>query len=80
MTKPVPADVVSRLKAVLGDLFAHGNESATLPGQIEAQAAAASEKAGGLLFTTAEIEAMNEIARECGQPEIDAASLRTAEA
>lgn len=68
------------LKAVLGDLFAHGNESATLPGQIEAQAAAASEKAGGLLFTTAEIEAMNEIARECGQPEIDAASLRTAEA
>ena len=68
------------LKAVLDDVFAHGNETATLPGQIEAQAAAVSEKANGLLFTTAEIDALNEIARECGQPALDAASLPTAEA
>ena len=68
------------LKAVLDDVFAHGNETATLPGQIEAQAAAVSEKANGLLFTTAEVEAMNEIARECGQPELDAASLAVCEA
>jgi len=68
------------LKAVLDDVFAHGNETATLPGQIEAQAAAQSAAAGGLLFTTAEIDAFNEIARECGRPEIDASKLATHEA
>jgi len=71
---------VENLKAVLADVFAHGNEGATLPGQIEAQAAAVSAKANGLLFTTAEIEALNEIARECGQPELNAASLAVCEA
>jgi len=68
------------LKAVLDDVFAHGNETATLPGQIEAQAAAHSAAAGGLLFTTAEIDAFNEIARECGRAEIDASKLATHEA
>ncbi|MFZ4767945.1 MAG: Ldh family oxidoreductase, partial [Roseimicrobium sp.] len=68
------------LKAVLDDVFAHGNETATLPGQIEAQAAAHSAAAGGLLFTTAEIDAFNEIARECGRPEIEASKLATHEA
>ncbi len=67
------------LKAVLKDVFSHGNETATLPGQIEAGAAAHSEKAGGLLFSTAEIEAFNEIARECGRAEFDVASLATYE-
>lgn len=68
------------LKAVLADVFGHGNETATLPGQIEAGAAAHSAKAGGLLFTTAEIEAFNEIARECGIAEIDASALATYDA
>ena len=67
------------LKAVLKDVFSHGNETATLPGQIEAGAAAHSEKAGGLLFSTAEIEAFNEIARECSRAEFDVASLATYE-
>jgi L-2-hydroxycarboxylate dehydrogenase (NAD+) len=67
------------LKAVLEDVFAHGNEKATLPGQIEARAAAHSAEAGGLLFTTAEIDALNEIAREVGLAEIDAAALATHE-
>ncbi|MDB6133124.1 MAG: malate/L-lactate dehydrogenase [Verrucomicrobiales bacterium] len=57
------------LKAVLADVFGHGNESCTLPGQPEAQAAAAAQKAGGLLFTAAEIGEFNAIARECGLPE-----------
>jgi L-2-hydroxycarboxylate dehydrogenase (NAD+) len=68
------------LKAVLNDVFAHGNETATLPGQIEAQAAAHSAKAGGLLFTTAEIDAFNEIAREVDAAEINAAALASYEA
>ena len=41
------------------------------------QAAAHSTKAGGLLFSTAEIDAFNEIARECGLAEINAATLKT---
>ena len=36
--------------------------------QLEARAAERSAKAGGLLFSAAEIAAMNEIAEECGQP------------
>lgn len=57
------------LKAVLADVFGHGNESCTLPGQPEALAAARTAKAGGLLFSTAEIQEFNTLARECGQPE-----------
>ncbi len=71
---------MQNLKAVLDDIFAHGNETATLPGQIEAQAATHSAKAGGLLFTSAEIDAFNEIARECGVAEIDASKLTSYDA
>ena len=46
----------------------HGNEASLWPGQIEAEAAAQSREAGGLLFTGAEIESFAEIAAECGHP------------
>lgn len=55
------------LKAVLDNIMA-GNETSILPGQLEAQAAAKSEAAGGLLFTDAELNALNEIAAELGRP------------
>ncbi len=55
------------IKIVLDDILGHGNENCLLPGQIEAEAARQSKAAGGLLFTAAEIEAFNDIARECGQ-------------
>jgi LDH2 family malate/lactate/ureidoglycolate dehydrogenase len=67
------------LKAVLKDIFSHGNESATLPGQMEHAAAQQSAAAGGLLFTAAEIDALNEIAREVGKPELDLSQLKTVE-
>lgn len=66
------------LKAVLADVFGHGNENCTLPGQPEARAAAATAKAGGLLFSAAEIAEFNTIAQECGQPEWDLDSFATA--
>jgi L-2-hydroxycarboxylate dehydrogenase (NAD+) len=66
------------LKAVLADVFGHGNETCTLPGQPEARAAAATAKAGGLLFSAAEIAEFNVIAQECGQPEWDLNSFATA--
>jgi len=65
------------MKAVIGDILGHGNEGCMLPGQPEAQNAAHTEKAGGLLFTTAEVEALNEIADEVGMARFDAATLGT---
>ena len=55
------------IKAVIQDVLGHGNEKCLLPGQIEAQAAAVTAKHGGLLFTKAETDAFNEIARECNE-------------
>ena len=57
------------LKAVLTDLFGHGNEPCTLPGQPEAKAAATTAAAGGLLFSAAEIEEFNILATECALPQ-----------
>jgi LDH2 family malate/lactate/ureidoglycolate dehydrogenase len=66
------------VKAVLADILSHGNEACMLPGQLEAEAAARSDAAGGLLFSTAEVEALNEIAREAGLEPLDTNSLPTA--
>jgi LDH2 family malate/lactate/ureidoglycolate dehydrogenase len=65
------------VKAVLADVLGHGNEGAIIPGQIEATFAKHTAAAGGLLFTKAEVDAFNEVARECGQPEWNAATLKT---
>jgi L-2-hydroxycarboxylate dehydrogenase (NAD+) len=63
------------VKAVMDDIMGHGNEAAMWPGQIEAEAAALSRRAGGLLFTAAEIASFAEIAAECGHPSWDVDSL-----
>jgi LDH2 family malate/lactate/ureidoglycolate dehydrogenase len=67
----------ANVKAVLDDILSRGNEGCLLPGQPEAQNAAHTAAAGGLLFTDAEIAALNEIAEECGAPLIDCAALST---
>ncbi|HXE53718.1 MAG TPA: Ldh family oxidoreductase [Tepidisphaeraceae bacterium] len=54
------------VKAVIEDIRGHGNHTAMLPGQLEAEAAALSRKHAGLLFTDAEIKAFVEIANEAG--------------
>lgn len=56
------------LKAVIDDILGHGNSGAMLPGQLEATWARHTAQAGGLLFTAAEIEAFNELAREASRP------------
>ena len=68
----------ANVKAVLADILGHGNEQCMLPGQLEAQAAARSDAAGGLLFSKAEVEALNEIAVEAGIAPIDVDTLATA--
>lgn len=57
---------MENVKAVIHDILGPGNEKCMLPGQLEAQAAAATQKHGGLLFSKAELEAFDEIANECG--------------
>jgi L-2-hydroxycarboxylate dehydrogenase (NAD+) len=66
------------MKAVLADILGHGNETCLLPGQLEADAAKRSDAAGGLLFSTAEVDALNEIAAEAGCEGLDPATLATA--
>ena len=68
----------ANVKAVLADILGHGNEKCMLPGQLEAEAAARSAKAGGLLFSKAEVEALNEIAHEAGLPALKIDSLQIA--
>ncbi|MCB1066258.1 MAG: Ldh family oxidoreductase, partial [Verrucomicrobiae bacterium] len=55
------------ISAVVRDILGHGNEGAMLPGTIEARAAEKCEKAGGLLFSAAEVKAFAEVAEECGR-------------
>jgi len=54
------------VQAVLRDILGHGNDGAILPGQRLADAAALSARHGGLLFTQAEVEALERIAQEAG--------------
>jgi len=65
------------VKAVLRDVLGHGNETCMLPGEPEARAAAESERVGGLIFTAAEIDAFDAIAKEAGVA-LDRAALRRA--
>jgi ureidoglycolate dehydrogenase (NAD+) len=66
------------VKAVINDILGHGNENCMLPGQPEAQAAALSNKHGGLLFTQAEVDAFADIAKEAGET-LDRSKLRQVE-
>jgi len=63
-------DQIGNLKAVLDDILGHGNDDAMLPGQIEAKARKASDEAGGLLFTAAEIAEFNDLAKELSFAEL----------
>lgn len=67
------------LKAVLDDIFREDNASCVLPGLIEAQNAERCKENGGLLFTRAEVEALGEIAAECGVEAWQTDRFKTAE-
>ncbi|MCB1224649.1 MAG: Ldh family oxidoreductase [Verrucomicrobiales bacterium] len=68
-------DQAANVKAVIDDILSHGNEGCMLPGQPEARNFEQTTAAGGLLFTEAEVHALNEIAEEAGKPSFDAAAL-----
>jgi ureidoglycolate dehydrogenase (NAD+) len=66
------------VKAIIADILGHGNEKCMLPGQPEANWGQLSKKYGGLLFTAAEIEELNHLAKETGEPPFNLADLKTA--
>ena len=59
---------MQNVKACLQDILGHGNEKCLLPGQPEAGSGELSKKYGGLLFTPAEIEEFNHLARQIALP------------
>jgi L-2-hydroxycarboxylate dehydrogenase (NAD+) len=63
------------VRAVLRDILGHGNEACLLPGQPEAEFARHTDAAGGLLFSAAELDAFDAIARECGREPWDRSRL-----
>lgn len=74
---PAGRNQMTNVKAVIDDILGHGNDKVILPGTIEARNAALTEQYGGLLFSEAEIEAFNEIARNCGEKPWKIESFRT---
>lgn len=67
----------TNMKAVLDDILGHGNDQCILPGQLEADFASRTDAAGGLLFSSAEVKALNDIAIEAGEPVLDLDVLPT---
>ena len=65
----------SNVQAVLEDILGHGNEQCLLPGQLEAQAAERSRKAGGLIFSEAELAELNSIAEGLSLPQLSSKPL-----
>lgn len=58
----------SNVQAVLDDILTDGNQHCLLPGQPEHEASLRSEKNQGLLFTQAELDAINELAESARAP------------
>jgi ureidoglycolate dehydrogenase (NAD+) len=73
---PLGRSQSANVKAVVKDILGHGNEKCMLPGQIEHEAAVKSQKAGGLVFTEAEIAEFAKIAGEVGVA-LDVKGLKT---
>ena len=66
-------DRATNVKAVIDDILGHGNRAAQgqpggaiLPGEIEHNAAVASQQAGGLIFSQAEIDEFQQLAATVG--------------
>lgn len=64
-----------RVRAIVRDILGGGNETAILPGAPEAAMARATEAAGGLLFTEAELDAFDAIGADLGESAWDRSTL-----
>lgn len=59
-------DIEKNLGKILEDIRAHGNQDVLFPGELEFRHAKRCKEAGGLLFSSSEIRALEAIARDCG--------------
>lgn len=59
--------LAENLTAVIQDILGHGNQNCMLPGEPEYRGLQRSEKAGGLLFSAAEIAEFQTISKEIGE-------------
>lgn len=67
----------ANVQAVLDDILSNGNESCLLPGQPEHEAATRSARNQGLLFTQAEMDALNVFAEQAGVPLLTTSVIAT---
>jgi ureidoglycolate dehydrogenase (NAD+) len=67
------------VKAVLDDILQEGNEHCLLPGQPEARFADRSERNGGLLFSSKELDEFDEVAEACGLAKWNRSQFHVAE-
>jgi L-2-hydroxycarboxylate dehydrogenase (NAD+) len=67
------------VKRILADILS-GNEGSILPGALEARMARRSADLGGLLFTTAELDAFDAVARSAGEPAWDRTGFQRVQA
>ncbi|MGE3309527.1 MAG: Ldh family oxidoreductase [Limisphaerales bacterium] len=65
----------ANLRRILDDILA-GNEGTILPGALEARAAERCARLGGLVFTAAELDSLDAIARAAGRSPWDRARLK----
>jgi LDH2 family malate/lactate/ureidoglycolate dehydrogenase len=68
---------IQNVKAIIEDVLGHGNEKCLLPGQPEARWGGLSKQHGGLLFTKAEIEELDHLAHEVGDPAWNLADFKS---
>jgi L-2-hydroxycarboxylate dehydrogenase (NAD+) len=64
------------VKRIIEDILSNGNESCTLPGEIEAKMVLRSKNANGLLFSSKEIEELNNLAKEAQFEQVDLKNLK----
>jgi L-2-hydroxycarboxylate dehydrogenase (NAD+) len=72
-------DQKQNVKAIIEDILGHGNEKCLLPGQPEAKWGTLSKKYSGLLFTAAEIDELNHVAKEVSETPWNLADLKSAQ-
>ena len=70
------AEQDANVKAVIEDVLGHGNDKAILPGWFEHQGFLKSQKAGGLLFTQAEVAEFDDVFKEAGVDGFDPGALK----
>ena len=58
--------VQNNIQLIVEDILGHGNSDCLLPGQLEYQSKSNCDRAGGLIFSSADIHELNKLAQQLG--------------